>query len=306
MRTRKRWKTGTVKSRAEEDQADTAAFDKQIQQMEKESLRYKPHARKRQSSEIIAYTMLVSGTVALVTSILYSSSTLAFSGLGLTFWGGLLLFIKPTKHVKASLLTPTVLSSLRTVNQIITEINFEGEPTYLPPKYLKTPKSSKVFISSKRTFTIPSAEEVAKGNFLLANQQGILLIPPGLDLANFYEKKLKKDFVKADLNYLKNNLPKLFVEDLELAEDLEINIEGNTVHAKIRESIYKDLCNKMGAIAKTYISIGCPLCSSIAIALTRATGKPIIIKKSELTEDDKGTEVYYQIIEDFSLSDKNT
>ena len=42
--------------------------------------------------------------IALTASAFYASSILAFIGLGLTFWGALLLYITPTKYVKLELL----------------------------------------------------------------------------------------------------------------------------------------------------------------------------------------------------------
>jgi len=273
---------------------------KRIQRLEseKEALRHEPRKHKRSPSETVAYILMLSGIITLVTSIMYSSSILAFIGLGLTFWGALLLFIKPTKYVKANLLDSTALSSLKTIDQIITDLNYKGKAIYLPPRYLKETKGGTVFIPSKKDLIIPPAEEVAEEKVFLKNPQGICLTPPGLSLANLYEKELGKDFAKLDLNYLQNNLPKLFIEDLEMAEDLEINIEDNMIQVKITRSIYKDLCNEVRKLPKICGSLGCPLCSSIAIVLTRATGKAVIIEKTEVPKDGKTIEAYYGIIEE--------
>jgi len=90
--------------------------------------------RQRNLSGAVAYALLFSGAIALITSVFYSSSILAFIGLGLTFWGALLLYIKPVKHVKASLLDSTVISSLRSVDQMIKDLNYKGKAIYLPPR----------------------------------------------------------------------------------------------------------------------------------------------------------------------------
>ena len=262
------------------------------------NLRHEPRKHKRNPSNAVGYILLLSGAIALVTSILYSSSILAFIGLGLTFWGALLLYIKPTKYVKASLLDSTALSSLKTIDQIITDLNYKGKAIYLPPRYLKTLKGATVFIPSKKELILPPTEEVAKEKVFLKNPKGICLTPPGLDLANLYENELRKDFYKVDLNYLQNNLPKLFIEDLETAEDLEINIEDNMIQAKITGSIYKDICKEARKLSNICNSIGCPICSSIAIALTRATRKPVIIEKNNTSQDGKIIEAQYRIIEE--------
>ena len=253
---------------------------------------------KRNPSEKIGYILLLFGAISLITSIIYVSSILAFIGLGLTFWGALLLFTRPTKLVKANLLDSTAISSLATINHIINDLKYKGKAIYLPPKYLKELKGGTIFIPSKKEVIIPPVEEVAKEKVFLENPNGICLTPPGLSLVNLYEKELGKDFAKVNLNYLQYNLPKLFIEGLEIAEDLEMNIEGNLIQVKITGSIYKNFCKEARKLSNICGSIGCPLCSSIAIALTRATGKPIIIKKTDLSKDNNTIEVYYQMIEE--------
>ena len=242
--------------------------------------------------------LLLLGAIALASSILYESSIPAFIGLGLAFWGALLLFIKPTRYVKSSLMDSTAISSLTNIDRLITDLNYEGKGIYLPPKYLKALKSGIVFIPSEKAVTIPPVEEVAKGKVFLKNPQGICLTPPGLGLANLYEEELGTDFTKVDLNYLQNNLPKLFIEGLEIAEDLEMSMEDDIIHTKITGSIYKDSCNEARKLPNICNSLGCPLCSSIACALTRSTGKPVIIEKHEFPQDGKIIEVYYRIIEE--------
>lgn len=259
-------------------------------QSEKEAMKLQLWRYKRKPSGLAGYILTIVGALALISSLITSSSILAFIGLGLTFWGILLLYIKPTKYVRASLLESTALSSLEAINQIITNLNYKGKAIYLPPKYLKTPKGGTVFIPSKKEFSIPPAEEIAQENVFLENPQGMCLTPPGLDLANLYEKELGKDFADVDLSYLQNNLPKLLIDDLEIAEDLEISTEDNMIKMRTTESIYKkssSICNSMG----------CPLCSSIAIAISRATRKPVIIEKTSVSESDKIAETYYRILE---------
>jgi len=253
---------------------------------------------KKRRSPPAGYVLLTPGAIALLCSILFESSILAFIGLGLTFWGALLLYIKPARHVKADLLDSTAASSLATISQIIADLDFRGKALYLPPRYLKEIKAGRVYIPSEEVQTIPAVEEVAEEKVFLKNPKGICLNPPGLGLANLYEKELGKDFAKADLNYLQNNLPKLFIEDLEIAEDLEINPENDVIHVKITGSIYQDLCNEARKLPNVCNSIGCPLCSSIAIALTRATGKPIALEKNEISPDGKTIEIYYRTLKE--------
>ena len=247
---------------------------------------------------IIGITLVSCGILALASSIIFDASILAFIGLGLTFWGCLFLFLKQETYIKSTLLDSTTTQSLENLNKILTELDYQGKGVYLPPKYLKDLKSGIVYVSKKKGTEIPPIEEKPEEKMFSTNPNGLYIAPPGLDLTNLFEKEIGTDFIRTDLQYLQNKLPNLFIENLEIAQDLEINIENNLVNVKITDSVYRNLCEKTQKLSKIRNSIGCPLCSSIAIAITRATGKPIIIEKTEISEDGKTIQVYYKIIKE--------
>jgi len=273
---------------------------KRIEQLRLELWKYK-----RKPSGGAGYILLLYGAIAIASSVLYTSSILAFIGLGLAFWGVLLLFVRPVRYVKSSLLDSTSFSSLVTVDRVIADLNYEGKGIYLPPRYLKGLKEGTVYISSKKDITVPAIEEVAKEKVFLKNPAGICLTPSGLDLANLFEKELGTDFAKVDLNYLQDNLPKLFIEGLEIAKDFEINVHDNTIHVKITESVYKDFCSEVRTkLSNVCSSFGCPLCSSIACALARSSGEPVIIEKIKPSTDGEVIEAYYRILGTFSSEEQ--
>lgn len=279
----------------------TRAQVKGIQQLEseKEALRLKTGKRKRQPPEMIAYMFLVLGATALISSIFFNLSILAFIGLGLSFWGALFLFLRPVRYVKSNLLYSTAISSLEAIDRVIVDLNYEGKAIYLPPSpyFLKGYKSGKVYISSNKNTILPPSEELASEKVFLKNPQGICLIPPGLGLANLYEKELGTEFLKVDLEYLESKLPSLFTDDLEIASNFEMNIQNDTVHIKITGSVFNELCKEVRNLLSFCNSLGCPLCGSIACALSRAIGKPIVIEKTQLSQDANMIEAYYRVIE---------
>jgi len=272
-----------------------------IQQLERENQALKLEAwrNRRKPSGIVAYVLLFLGLVSLCSSIIYSSTISVFAGVALTFWGALLLYVKPTAYVKASLLDSATISSLVTIDQIITDLGIEGKAIYLPPRSIKELKGGTAFIpTEKDMIMIPSIEEVSEGKVFLKNPEGICLTPPGLGLVNLYEDELGKDLTKVDLDYLRNNLPKLLIEDLETAEDMEINTEANVIRVKMTGSIYVDLCKEVRKLKNICGSLGCPLCSSLALAISRTTGKPVIIEDDKISGDNKTIEVSYLILEE--------
>ncbi len=252
---------------------------------------------RRKPPEVIGYTLLIVGIVAIVFSFVFTSFLLAFIGLGLTFWSVLLAFLKTTKYVKADVFEITPVSSLKGIDQVIQHFNCKGKGIYLPERYVKESKSGIVFVPLKDEIVIPPVEEVAKEKVLLENPRGICLTPSGLDLVSLFERKLKTDFGKVDIDYLAAKLPKLLIEDLEIAEDFEMNYVKDIVHVRITGSIYENMCREVRNLLNVCKCIGCPLCSSIACSLAKATGKPIVIEKSSLSRDGKVIQAYYRIIE---------
>jgi len=269
-------------------------------------------------SKLSGYTLLLFGTLSLLLSTFYEQAILAFIGLGLTFWGALLLYIRSENYVKRNLLNSTTLPTLTNLNQILTELGYQGNAIYLPPKYFKDPETSKIFISKRKSTNLPTPEEIRQeeDKILLKNAEGALIIPPGLSLSKLFEKTLGTSFTKVDLEYLQQNLPKLFIEDLEIAENLEIQtkpsktakkindsasviqVKYNIIHVKITNSVYKDMCKEARKLPRICGDIGCPICSAIACSIAKASGKPVTIEKTESTEDAKAIEVYYRIIEE--------
>ena len=264
-----------------------------------ETLRIFNKRRKHKTSltKAIPLAFLSLGAIALFASIVYVSSILAFIGLGLVFWGALLLYIQPEEYTKKALLDAAVISPLSTLNQIIQELDYKGKAIYLPPKYLKDPEASKIYISKHKDGKLPKPELTLKheNQLFFQNPQGILLTPPGTQLSNLFEKRLDTSFAKTDLKYVTQNMPKLIVEDLEIAENIEIETNYNTIKIRITNSTFKE-AHKEDNKLYVYPSIGCPLSSAIACALTKATGKPVTIENMQQSEEGKILEATYRIL----------
>ena len=276
----------------------------QLLQSENKALKQELLRYRRLPSSKIGFILLVIGVLVLATSFVGASTILAFIGLGLTFWGALFLFAKPTKFVRSTLLDSTALSSYTTIDRIIDDLNYKGKPTYIPsypkgaylPEYLKGLKEMVVFISAKDITTMPTIEEMARKQFLVKNPKGMCIAPPGSGLVSLFEKELRTDFTKIDLDGLYNSLPTVIVNNLELASNFEIDAEKELIHVKITDSVYKDLYSKEHKLKNVH-SVGCPLTSAVACALAKTTGKLVTIAKSVVSPDLKVVDVWYQTVE---------
>jgi len=253
----------------------------------------------------VSIIMLTLGTIALTTSIMFISTILAFIGLGLVFWGVILLYIRPEEYTKKILLEAALSPSLATLNQMIQEFSYKGDVTYLPPKYFTDPETTKIYISKDKDTSLPTPEQVQKyeNQPVARTPRGMLLTPPGIQLSRLLEKSLGTTFIRTDLKNLQQNLPKLFIENLEIAENLEIRAEDDitkstTIYAKITKPFYADTFKEAEEPSQLTASIGDPICSAIAIAITKATGKPVRITDTKSFEDGNTIEASYEIIEE--------
>jgi len=265
-------------------------------EQEKEKLRLKLLRYERRPSSTVAYVLILTGACSLVFSVVWTSQILAFIGLGLTFWGALLLYARPKKYVASELVDSTAISAIRALDQIVGNLGYVGTPIYLSPMTLKDIKDSRMFLPAKNETTIPTGETIASGTIMVEQPEGILLVPPGLGLANLFEEKLRVRFAEVDLDYLKTRLPRLLIEDLDLVEDLELHEERDTVQIKMKESSYAPLCSQIRRETEAARRFGCPLCSAMAIALARTTHRPLVIEQEEVSKDAKTTVTRYRML----------
>jgi hypothetical protein len=272
-------------------------------QKENELLKRDLLKSKKTPSGKIGFAFLVVGALALIGSVVSSSTALAFVGLGLSFWGALFLFARPVKFVRGTVLDYTAISSYKTIDRITEDLKYTGKPIYIPPypkeaylpEYLKGLKEMIVYIPAEDIVAMPTIEEMAKKQFLLKNPRGLSIPPPGYGLESLFEKELKVDFTQVKIDWLFGSLPTLLVGNLGMAKEFEINAENDLIHVKIVDSLYKDLYSSEQNF-KSIHSIGCPLTSAIACALTKITGKLVIITKDEVSPDLGTIEVWYKTL----------
>jgi hypothetical protein len=253
---------------------------------------------KRFSMAVAAsFVLLGLGVAALFASVIYESSVLAFIGLGLSFWGVVLLYVQDQDYVPKLLLEASVLPSFSTVDQMIQELGFRGDAIYLPPKYFEDPETTRIYVSRQEGSVLPRPEEIIKyeNRLIVKNPQGLLLTAPGSELIKLFEKAMETSFTKVDLKYLQKNLPKLVIEDLEIAENLEVQAENDTVRVTVTNSIFNETATEQSK-TRACSKIGPPLCSAIACALTKATGEPIMIEKIQRSDDSRTIEATYRIV----------
>jgi len=239
---------------------------------------------------------LLWGIILIWLSMIYESTILLFISLTITFWGSLLLYVRPTRYVRPILIDSAAISSLEALDQLITSLEYRGKGVYLPPRSLEEVKRGRVFIPKNETIVVPVVEKETAQQIFVGNPDGLYLTPPGVELANLFEKELGKNFAEVSLEYLVENLPKVFIEDLEIAKNCQVSMKKNLVLVKVSGVAYDLLCQRLCGKSAVCLNIGCPFCSAIACAIARSTGKQVVMEKNSFSKENKVVQVYYKIL----------
>ncbi len=249
-------------------------------------------------AKLEAAALFIGSGLVLATSFVLESSTLAFAGLGLFFLGGILAYIRTEEYVKGDISQAAVTPLLCTIDQILRELDYKEKAMYLAPKYLKEPQAYLAYIPKTKRMMPPSLEEIQLqgGKLFVSNPDGILMQPPGAGLVALMERTLGTSFMKQDLPYLQHNLPTLFIENLELAQDFRMEILENTVVVNIENFFHRELLGGNEGSSRLDNVLGWSISSAIACALAKATGRLIVIQSQFATDDLRTIRIEYSIL----------
>jgi hypothetical protein len=262
----------------------------------------------------IGLMLLLLGAAGLLVSIIYSSSIVAPIGLGLIFWGIIMFYIQSEEYVKKTVLNSTSTTLLTSLDEMLRSLDYKGKAIYLPPKYLNDAQSTKVYIPKLQNVALPSPDVTQELEMQPTpkNAQGVLVTPPGSELAQLLETELGTSLLRIGLKDLPQRLPKALIEDLEVMTDCDIqtstdnttekSIEAqtnqNTILVRFTTTAFKETCREATRLSMIFSNIGCPLSSVFAIAFVKATGKPISITAQNVSEDGEKNETEYTIVEE--------
>ena len=254
-------------------------------------------------SSRITVAFLITGIIALILSILYEAQSLALTGLGLVFFGALFSFVRPLRYVGGDLLNETSTSAYSTIDRIIKDFKYGGKAYYIPPipetanlpTYLEGLRDIVVFIATDDKTSLPSVEDLSKGQFLIKKTKGILINPPGSGLIAYIEKQSQVDFTKMQYNELCDVLPRSIIENLNLGKSMELKCVENGFQLEMVDSLYANLYSENSLVSLKLL--GDPIVSAVACAIAKASSKTITINKQLFSSKGLTLQVWYEIIE---------
>lgn len=250
------------------------------------------------SERLISLFLLLAGGAALVYAFFYESSVSAFVGLGFVLWGVVMLYAGSKRYIEESLLFAFVFPVLVDLDRLLHDIGCKGGAFFLPPKYVNDFESSRMYISAEDNVNPPEPEQILgkENRVLLKEPAGVMIEPPGAELTRLLEKKLGVKFTKIDLQVLQRELPKVFVEKLQLAKSLEVSVEKDTVRVAINDFAFRDAFEKVTSLPHIYGKIGSPIASAIGCALAKASGELVVIDREVMSRADHDIMIEYRIL----------
>ena len=251
----------------------------------------------------MAVLFLTFGIILLITSVSLSSQTIAFVGLGLTFWGTFFLLVAPEKQVEGSFLVISTLPAYMTIDRMLKDFKPKNEVYCIPsytraidlPEYIKGLKQTVTFIPEENATGMAAIEDIAKGKLQIRNPKGFLVTPPGLYILDIIEQNSHTDLTKIPFYELVEKLPDWF-DGLYLAKEIKLYTNENYITIEINDSLFKNLYSQKYNLQSVNL-VGCPLVSAAACAIAKSTGKPIIIQEIKTTPDGKITTAILKFVQ---------
>ncbi len=246
---------------------------------------------------LIAWLLLPTGTAVLLLALTYESAISAFVGLGFILWSMVLLYAGSKRYVEESMLTTLIFPPLADLDKLLEALDCKGKAFFLPPEFLSDFESCRAYISVQKN-SIPPKPENIRGNengILLKEPPGVILEPPGADLTMLLESRLGTRLTRVDLRFLQGQLPKVFVENLQLAKSLEIAVEKGMVQVTIDDFTLKDMYEKIRSLTHVYNQVGSPVASAIGCALAKSSGKLVSIENEVMSRGGRSLTIEYRI-----------
>jgi hypothetical protein len=191
--------------------------------------------------------------------------------------GVALTFVSLEKYVKLSVLNESSASLLSSLSDLIENSKVHGKAVYIPT-------SSKTLVFIPKDEYQDNEVDYSEIKGIKLDERGVVMSSPGMFLKRLYERELGCNAENFDLPYLIEWIPRILVDNLKIAEKMEIAKRNDAIQVKLIGPIFSRLCEekRIGLACKT---IGCPVCSSIGDILAQSARRVVFYKGCEYAPD---------------------
>ncbi|GIU71714.1 MAG: hypothetical protein KatS3mg003_1193 [Candidatus Nitrosocaldaceae archaeon] len=248
-----------------------------INNLEKENRLLKSRLAKLEyrGSLPLSIILLSIGGLLLLFSYAYESLILTFIGLGLVVWGSILFYSLPKRFVDEKSLVESI-SIIKSLSYAINAMGYKGKAIFFYPNTLSGLANGYMFI--------PSDHNVMPDITILNEESKIddgLLIPAhAQSIVKLLEEEFNTNLLMLELAELQNRVEQFFVEELRIIDSIRFSIKEDIITVVIEGNTIVDICKHIKSFDIN--NIGCPLCASLALMISKVTGIPVTIEDTNV------------------------
>jgi hypothetical protein len=219
---------------------------------------------------------------------------IAFAALGLLLIGILTSFAAPQPLVASEIVSSVMSPPTADLSIIIDSLLSDSRAIHTPRVTLGG--ESQVFLIFTKGTRDPATpgESLGKEGSPAWTTTKKVLEPLGINLMKTYEKVLRRDFLELDTQQLSRFLSRATVSELQLASGFSLReIAPGIVEATWTRPTFSHTCLETGKSNHPEL---CCFCSSVACALSKATGKSVWIEESKMNTESVSVATVYQIL----------
>ncbi len=240
-----------------------------------------------------AQTQVMSAQVA---NKIVEVSIIAFIGLGLVLIGILTMFATPKPLIASEIAGRLLIPSRDNLALIVESLRTKSRGYHIPSVVLGRESEVFLMISQEGELPLPNLGDSSRRPEISWSPIQRVLKPTGVALMNGYEETLKRDFLGLDVPQLARLLAKAIVPEYQLCSAFSIvgTPSGRLVATWTKPAVAHTCVTEKGSNHPEL----CCLCSSVACALAKATGRAVWIEETSLDGTSSVVTTTYQIVGD--------
>jgi hypothetical protein len=244
---------------------------------ENNRLREEVERLKRKPQGAFAYILLTSGIILVILSIIYTSQIAAMVGVAITFWGGLLSFLRPIMYSRNDVMNSVAFGASDIIFRYLESEGYSGKPHFYSHGTISDLKKVVQFVPKGEGEQVVTLDVFIDEGLLVSKPEGIRFQPYGMELTLLIEESLGTNFALVNNDYLERNLSKSIVDYLELARQFEIQFPEGKVEVNISDVVFNAFFKNGAHDSKTRYKID-PLTNAVGCILAITNRKLIILE----------------------------
>lgn len=221
-------------------------------------------------------------------------SIIVFMCLGLLLIGTLIMFAAPESLVPAEIVSRSLAPSIGNQALILESLLPENKALHVPKVILGGESTVYLDLVREPELSTEAKWSPVEAERSIWSRTRKVLEPAGISLMQGYEKALQRDFLELDTQQIARLLSKVIVPELQLASGFSLReLPTNRFEATWIRSTISHTC--VGDKGRSHPELCC-LCSSVACALAKATGRIVIIEESNQTQDSSTITTLFRIL----------